>query len=100
MGAYGVTAQVCSDNAVADRPDRGTGAKWVFTSFSFQSRANQIFSQTGALLIDADLPEYVCRLDICAVYRLYGRGAHMPQCLKEIVGFGLILRSKASVISQ
>ena len=84
MGPYGVTARVCSDNAVADRPDRGTGAKWAFTLSSSQSRANQIYSPTGALLIVAELPEYVCRLDPCAVYRLHGRRARMSQrVLKE-----------------
>lgn len=83
MGAYGVTTQVSSDSVVADRPDRGKGAKRVFTSSTLQSRANRIFSQTGALLMDADPAEYVCRLDPCAVYRLYGRGANMSQFVSK-----------------
>lgn len=75
MVAYGVIAQVSSDNAIADRPDRGKGAKWVSTSSTPQSRADRIYSQTGALLKDADLTEYVCRLDPYALYRLHGRRA-------------------------
>lgn len=78
MGAYGVVARVGSEQATADRPDRGKGAKWAFMLSPSQSRANRIFPPTGALFKGADPTEYVYSFDRCAVYRLYGRRAKWP----------------------
>jgi hypothetical protein len=79
MTAYGVPTQVSSDHVGADCPDRGKGAKWGFSRSSPQSRANRIFSPTGALRMDADPSAYVSGFDSQAVYRLHGQGACRSQ---------------------